>query len=395
MILLSKKVIFSKLYNNLFAFKFIDDKLFSIEHCDTNNIVGNIYVGIVSDIVKNINAAFVGFAKGLKGYYLIDDNKHIYLNNKNTDKLCSGDRILVQVSADKVKTKEYTLTSNISLTGRYVVLTVGRTGINVSKKIKDNYLRDELKKSLVGFKNDEFGYILRTSCQAASIEIVIQEAQQLKLQWETLKNHAMHLTAGAVVRKNISDVTRIGLESINKEFNEILTDDIDVYQELADEEDIRNSKVLRIYEDKSYPMHKLYSLEKYLQDSLNKKVWLNSGAYLVIEPTESMTVIDVNTGKAAIKGNREKVFLQINLEAVARIACEIRRRNISGIIIIDFINMKDEENNKKMVEEMRRYTELDAITTTVVGLSNLGLMEITRKRTKKPLYEIIKKNHAD
>ena len=153
MISLNKKIIFSKVCTeNLFAFKFIDEKLFSIEYCDIDNIVGNIYVGIVSDIVKNINAAFVGFAKGLKGYYLIDDNKPIYLNPKNTDTLCQGDRVLVQVSSDKVKTKEYTLTSNISFTGKYVVLTVGRTGINVSKKIKDNHLREELKKAFTGLK---------------------------------------------------------------------------------------------------------------------------------------------------------------------------------------------------------------------------------------------------
>ena len=149
-----------------------------------------------------------------------------------------------------------------------------------------------------------------------------------------------------------------------------------------------------MYEDNSYPMHKLYSLEKHLKDSLNKKVWMNSGAYLVIEPTEALTVIDVNTGKAMLKGKREEIFLKINLEAAKTIAFEIRKRNISGIIIVDFINMKDEAHNKQILEEMRRCTELDDITTTVVGLSNLGLMEITRKRTKKPLYELIKNNQV-
>lgn len=389
MILLNKKIVFSRVgTDKIFSFKYFDDKIHSIEYCDTDNIVGNIYVGIVSDIVKNINAAFVGFAKGLKGYYLVDDNPPIFLNPKNTDKLCQGDRVLVQVSADKVKTKDYTLTSNITFTGRYVVLTVGKTGINISRKIKNASVRQQLKADFSEMKNEEFGFILRTSCEEAPKGAAMAEAMELKNQWNELKQKAMHLTAGSIVKKNVSDVVRISKEAVNKGFGEIIVDDNEIFNELMGEEDVVNSNIVRMYNE-SYPLHKLYSLEKVLRETKNKKVWLDSGAYLIIEPTEALTVIDVNTGKAELKGKREEVFFKINMEAAKAIACEIRKRNLSGIIIVDFINMKKESNYQKIIEEMKQQVGNDDITTTIAGFTNLGLMEITRKRTKKPIYELI------
>lgn len=371
-----------------FAFRYINDKIDSIEYCDTGNIVGNIYVGIVSDIVKNINAAFIGFGKGLKGFYLLDDNVPVFLNPKNTDKICQGDRVLVQVSSDKVKTKDYTVTSNVNLTGKYVVLTVNKTGTNISRKIKNNSLKQKLKEMFLPLKNEEYGFILRTSCEDAKDNEVFLEATKLIQEWERIKDKAMHLTAGSVVLRNDSDYVRITREGINKGFDEIITDDECIFNQLMNKDDIASCEKVRLYND-SYPLHKLYCLEKVLNDSLNKKVWLDSGAYLIIEPTEALTVIDVNTGKAEIKGKREDVFLKINMEAARNIAVEIRKRNLSGIIIVDFINMRNEDNRLKIVEEMKTLVRDDDITTTVVGLTNLGLMEITRKRSKKPIYEII------
>lgn len=387
---LSNKLIFSKVKeDSLFCFKFIEDKIFSIEYCDRNNIVGNIYVGVVSDVVKNINAAFIGFDKGQKGYYLIGENKPIFLNRKNTDKICQGDRVLVQVSSDKVKTKDCTLTSNITFTGKYIVLTIGRTGINISRKVKDSSLRKLIKDSFRKFENDEYGFIIRTSCNIESIHKAMEEAESLIEKWKQIKERAMHLTAGSVVAKTDSDVVRMSLEAYYKNFDEIITDDEEIYRELLENEILSAKDFLRFYEDTGLSLTKLYGLEKIIKNSLAEKVWLNSGAYLVIEHTEALNVIDVNTGKAVLKGNREDIFWKINLEASKAIALEIRKRNLSGIIIVDFINMKQEENNKKILEEMKRLAALDDVTMTVEGLTNLGLMEITRKKVKKPLYELL------
>lgn len=389
-ILLSNKLVFSRVNNHaLFGFKFIDNKIYSIEYCDNNNIVGNVYVGIVSDIVKNINAAFIGFDKGLKGYYLMGDNKTVFLNKKNTDKLCQGDRILVQVSSDKVKTKDYTLTSTITLTGQYLVLSVGRTGINISRKINDYNLRNYIKEYFKEFLNEEYGFIIRTTCNRNNIAEAKEEAKQLIQKWEEIKEKAMHLSAGAVVKKSDSDIVRMSLEAYYKNFDEIITDDIEINKELLSNELLGKSGIVRFYEDTGFSLSKMYSLDKIISDSLSKKVWLKSGAYLVIEHTEALHVIDVNTGKADLKGNREDVFLKINMEAAKEAALEIRKRNLSGIIIIDFINMKKEENNEKILNEMKSLVAMDDITTSVAGLTNLGLMELTRKRIKKSLNELI------
>lgn len=388
MILLNKKIVFSKAgTDKLFAFKFINDKIDSIEYCDNENIVGNIYVGIVSDLVKNINASFVGFGKGLKGYYLLNDNKPIFLNPKNNQEVCKGDRILVQVCADKVKTKEYSLTSNISLSDKYLVLTVGKIGVNISKKITDVKLRNELKEYFKDFENEEYGFILRTESAYANKDDIYNEARQLVEKWNEIKHKATFLIAGSLVKKNDSEVVRISKEAINKNFTRIITDDEVIYQELCGE--CMSKDIFSLYDDKSYPLHKVYSLEKILSDSCNKRFWLNSGAYLIIEYTEALTVIDVNTGKADLKGKRDEVFLKINIEAASAIANQLRTRNLSGIIIVDFINMKNQEYNQKILEKMKQFVSDDDVTTTVVGLTNLGLMEITRKRTKKPLHEII------
>lgn len=390
MISLSNKLIISRIKENtILAFKFIDDKIFGIYYCDANNIVGNIYVGIVSDVLKNINAAFIGFDKGLKGYYLINDNKPLYLNNKNTDKICQGDRILVQVSSDKVKTKDYTLTSNITFTGKYVVLTVGKTGINISRKISDNNLRKQIKEHFSCFQNEEYGFIIRTGCNLETLADAKKEASAFVENWIALKEKAMHITAGAIVSKTDSDIVSLSLENYHKDIDEIITDDKEILDALLSNEILAQSGIVRFYEDTGFSLSKMYNLDKIISGALSKKVWLKSGAYLVLEPTEALHVIDVNTGKADLKGNREDVFLKINLEAARAIALEIRKRNLSGIIIIDFINMKNEENNKLILEEMKRLVSTDYVTTTVVGLTNLGLMEITRKRIKKPLSELL------
>lgn len=382
---MSKQLIITNVKEKKFAFKLQDKKVFSIEYCDTDNIVGNIYVGVAGDIAKNINAAFINFDNGKKGYYLIDDNKPVFLNNKNTNRICQGDRILIQVLSDKIKTKEYTVTSNISFTGKYVVITVGKSGVNISKKISDSKRRSELK-SLVSDYSNDFNFIMRTDCNDAENEAILCEAKSLIDDFVRIKEKAMHLTVGSVVKNAKSDFYRIAKEAVNKEFDEVITDDESVYEELLEDEQIKNK--LRLYTD-DFPISKLYSLENEIQNSLSKRVWLNSGAYLIIEHTEALNVIDVNTGKIVKKGDREKLFYSINLEAAKAISKEIRKRNLSGIIIVDFINMKDSENNKKIVEEMKKLVSFDEVTTNVVGLTKLGLMEITRKRIKKPLYELL------
>jgi len=386
--LLSKKIIFTKIKDELLSFKYDNDKLVSIEYCDENNIVGNIYVGIVSEYLQNINAAFITFQDGVKGYYSCNDNTSIILNKKNTDKLCCGDRVLVQVSADKVKTKDYTLTSNITFTGEFIVLTVGRKGLSISKKITDNQFRNLLKDQLISLVTSEYGFILRTSCNKATIQEIMAEASELVNKYEQIKQKAESMSVGTLVYKAESDVIKIAKNNLQKDCEEIITDDINVYSQLIDCLPKYKGNI-RLYSE-SYPIVKLYSLESRVDDCIKKKIWLDSGAYLLIEPTEALTVVDVNTGKAIKDKDREKFILKINIEAARAVSYELRKRNISGIIIIDFISMKSKDNENLLIETMKKYLLEDEVSANVAGITNLGLMEITRKRIKKPIHEIFR-----
>ena len=380
------KLILSDFYNDkLLGFYFYKDKLQRITHMDSESVVGNIYIGYVKDVVKNINAAFIEFGNDLKGYYSLNDNIPYFLNAKNNNKVCQGDKILVQVSGDKIKTKDYSLTSNINLTGKYCVLTVGNTNISISKKIQDKITRNQLTQILNKYKNDEYGFIVRTSAKDAESQIIEREVNKLINQLEEIKTKAIHLKGKSIVKENDSVLTKECQEFINKEDGIIITDKKQTFDELL------KNKIECIYYDRDLPLFKCYSLEKHLLSGINKKVWLDSGAYLIIEPTEALTVIDVNTGKAELKSNKEETFFKINNEAAHEVARQLKIRNISGIIIVDFISMKDKANEQLLLNKMNEILKYDYSRCIAVEMTKLGLMEITRKKGKKSLYEIVQK----
>ena len=172
--------------------------------------------------------------------------------------------------------------------------------------------------------------------------------------------------------------------------DEILTDDRELFEQMTEyfqENQPEDTAKLRFYEDRLLPMEKLYSLDCHLKEALGERVWLKSGGYLVIQPTEALTVIDVNTGKFDGNKNQQDTFLKINLEAAREIAREIRLRNLSGIIVVDFINMDAAENRKLLMEEFASWLKRDPIKTTLVDMTALELVEVTRKKLRKPLLD--------
>ena len=335
---MSNKLIISDFYKNiLFGFYFEDDKLQRLVNLKNDNVVGNIYCGYVKDVVKNINGAFV----------LFDDNKKGYLSLKDfKNPVKQGDKVLVQVSGDKIKTKDYSLTSRINLNSECLVLTVGNTGISVSRKIKDKDIREELKSTLSVKKNDVYGFIVRTNAVDFSKEDILKQADDLINQLEDLKKRFAFVTPKAALLK------KDYLQDLISEFKKhgelsIITDVVYIYDTLKEHNDMVT------YNDNSkISLCNKYSLETHLNRLLSKKVWLKSGAYLIIEPTEALTVIDVNTGKADLKTNKESTFKKINLEAAKEIALQMKLRNISGIIIVDFINMSNNKDYDILTHEM-------------------------------------------
>ena len=372
---MDNRLIISDFYNNiLLGFYFINDELYRIQNFSDNSLIGNIYCGYVKDVVKNIDAAFVEFGDNLKGF----------LSLKNIEKKPkSGGKILVQVAGDKIKTKDYALTLKLNLSSDNLVMVVGGSGISISRKITDNDTRNRLRSSLSSLDTGEYGFILRTSGADCSMEDILAQADLLKKQYEDILRKFNFSTSKALLFENNKIVNACN-EFINKYSGEIKTDNENVYKFLT------NSRISATYfTDTSISLCNKYALGKHLKNALSKKVWLKSGAYLVIEVTEALTVIDVNTGKAEFHSNKEKTFEKINLEAALEISKQLRIRNISGIIIVDFINMSKKESYQNLEGILKSYVDCDYVKCNIWGMTHLGLMEISRQKKEKPLKEIV------
>lgn len=372
---MDNRLIISDFYNNiLLGFYFINDELYRIQNFSDNSLIGNIYCGYVKDVVKNIDAAFVEFGDNLKGF----------LSLKNIEKKPkSGSKILVQVTGDKIKTKDYALTLKLNFSSDNLVMVVGGSGISISRKITDNDTRNRLKSSLSSLDTGEYGFILRTSGADCSMEDILAQADLLKKQYEDILRKFNFSTPKALLFENNKIVNACN-EFINKYSGEIKTDNENVYKFL------KNNRISATYfTDTSISLCNKYALGNHLKNALSKKVWLKSGAYLVIEVTEALTVIDVNTGKAEFHSNKEKTFEKINLEAALEVSKQLRIRNISGIIIVDFINMSKKESYQNLEDILKSYVDCDYVKCNIWGMTHLGLMEISRQKKEKPLKEIV------
>ena len=369
---MSNILVVSKVRNKILGFQFEENKLSRIYNLENKSLVGNIYVGYVKDIVKNLNAAFVEIDGESKGFLSLKNYPY---------KIKQGDKILVQVAGDKVKTKDYLLTWKLNISVGSVILTVGNNNFSISKKIDDSLLREQYKNSFSHFCTDEYGFILRTNAQSKdlkNLENNINEAIEI---YNQTVNKFNFLKAKTLVYKKDKQLEVLE-DFVLKKDGMVITDVEQIYESL------KAADICASFNDeKKINLINKYSLEKHLQNSLNRHVWLKSGGYLIIEHTEAMTVIDVNTGKADFKSNRDKTIQKINEEAAKEIARQLQIRNISGTIIVDFIG-SDELKNGNLIAVMRQKVKKDYVSCSVVDITKLGLMEITRKKQEQPLYEI-------
>lgn len=360
---------------------------------DSSSLLNNIYIGKVQKVVGNINAAFVDIGGGRTGYYSLDENKEHLFVSPSTGKLKAGDEIVVQVSRDAVKTKAPVLTGKLAFTGRYCVLTAGKTGVGFSNKIGDNKYKARVRSMLneaLAEDGDRFGIIVRTNGAGATDEVLLQEYRQLKDMYLKLSKEASCRTCYSCIYRALPGYIAAIRDSYSGTLDGIVTDIPAYYEELKDyleEYQAEDADKLTLYEDKLLPLSKLYSLDSALEHALNKHVWLKSGGYLVIEPTEAMVVIDVNTGKYSGKKKMQDTICRINMEAADEIGRQLRLRNLSGIILIDFIDMEREEDREMLMRHLGDVVSKDPVKTTVVDMTRLNLVEVTRKKVRKPLYE--------
>ncbi len=384
-----KKALVTRYKNKILYMLLEDNKEVEVDIYDNDEelIYNNIYVARVKDVVPNINSAFLEIAPGKVCYFSLDEKNVLFLNRKNTTKVCEGDLILVQVVKDAVKTKAAVVSCEINLSGKYVVLTVGKGGfIGVSHKIADKERVTHIKQLVSSYVTEEYGLVVRTDAEHAADEDILAEINGLTEEYKNILKIAGTRTAFTLIKKNESPLS-LNLNNAHLEDgDEIVTDDVEIYNEILAE---NSNAGVRLYEDKEISLMRAYSIETRIDKILSKNVWLKNGGYLVIEPTEALTVIDVNTGKFDGKEkDREETFLKINLEASKEIARQLRLRNISGIILVDFINMKNPDNRKILISDLEKQLYKDRIPTRFVDFTKLGLAEVTRQKKKKPVYEL-------
>ncbi len=357
------------------------------------SILGNIYVGKVRNIVKNIQAAFIEIEGGIVCYYSLKENPNpIYIKRMGKSELVQGDEILVQVQKEALKTKEPVVSANLNIPGKYMAITTGNEKIGVSGKIHSD-MRRELKEFFGTFDLQGNGIVIRTNAAEATKEMLETEFYFLMERLQKIKETAVHRTAFSLVYRAEPFYLQQLRNSYVGELDKIITDVKSVYDELEkylSKYQPEDKESLHFYEDKTLPLSALYNITRDLERALQRQVWMKSGAYLVIEPTEACTVIDVNTGKCDSKRkDRQKTFLKINLEAAKEIANQLKIRNLSGIILVDFIDMEREEDRVLLMHELHELVRRDAIPTNLVDMTKLQMVEITRKKQKKPLHEQI------
>lgn len=395
------KILILELHNKLFSILICHNRIMEIQvekKTETVGRLGNIYVGRVQNISENIGAVFVEIGKGVTAFLpLAEAAEAIVTNRKPDGKLKGGDELLVQTVKEPVKTKQAGVSAVLSLSGSYAVVEYGRKcrnknreeGVRTSSKMSSKYRH--LYKSLEPLIeiSRHFSLIIRTNADGLEdISPVVAEAQALSSRMISLLEIGDKRVCFSCLYQSEPEYLSFVKNSYQSEYDEIVTDRKAIYETLLANEWAK-SKRIRLYEDAMLPLYKLYSVETRIQELLSPKVWLKSGAYLIIEQTEALIAIDVNTGKYEAGKDREATYLKINLEAAQAIAEALRARNLSGMILVDFINMKKKEHVKRLTESMKAFLAKDPVPAYVVDITGLGLMEITRKRKSKSFAEQI------
>lgn len=378
-----------------------------------NSKIGSVYIARVKDVTKNIDACFVEIENGVTCFLPFREAVYPFLLNRDFDgRILEGDELIVQVTRDAQKNKQPTVTAHISLSNDYFALSLGSPKTGFSAKL-DKLQKKKLAEILTTqgitdscrrlhdfnaadslFRLPSTGLVVRTRAaellESESAEQLIQsQFKNLREEFCSLFRIASHRTCFSCLRDADNQLSGVFNGFVPGEYKELLTDDENLYDRLKTYTAQHMPEMsVRLYQDDLLPLNRLYSLDSRLEAALSERVWLKSGGYLVIQPTEALTVIDVNSGKYEARSRtEEETALKINREAAEEIALQLRLRNLSGIIVVDFINMEEWAHCQEIMNRLRELAKKDKVRTAVVDMTPLGLVEITRKKTTKPLWE--------
>lgn len=371
----------------------------SKEHTE-RTVLGNIYVGRIQNIVRNLDAAFVEIQPGVNCYYSLKENRHLFLNPKLNSKPVIGDEILVQVTKDAIKTKAPLCDAQLRMSGRLVVVMLGNGTVHISRKLprdeKTEMIRTGLKALLAEKAQKTYDIVVRTSAYESTAEDVQKECRELLAKLEEIQAHAACHKVYSCLYRERTPLMQL-MDDYNGESLDRIVTDLPVIQEEL--QTYAKAKAITVktdlYKPELQPLYAVYRLDRDWKELTVSRVWLKSGAYLVIEQTEAMVVIDVNTGKAVNKKEKQAHFLKVNQEAASEIARQLRLRNLSGIIMIDFIDMEQAENRQSLVEHFQREIRKDRIPTSYIEMTKLNLVELTRKKVKPSLIEQIRLDNQE
>ncbi len=384
-----------------------------VENDDRERMVGDIYLGKVAKIMPGIKACFIDIGLEQDAFLhfsdIIDKYKDAHRVEPETERendppqkkngterrrrknldfqvnLTKGQELLVQVFKEPVGTKGVRVTTEIALPGRFVVLVPKDNDIGVSRKIGNFKEKRRLKRLAQSVVPSGYGCIIRTVASGIDEEVLRADIDALVQTWREVEGTVRKSTAPALIHKDMNASSSVIRDLYSDQVSNVTVDSRKLYREFRSYVNLvapKSVDAINFHAGKE-PIFDKFGIEKQIEQSLSRKVWLKSGGYIIIEHTEAMKVIDVNSGRYAAKSEQEQNSLKTNLEAVKEIARQIRLRDLGGIIVIDFIDVDFDENKKKVYEEMRREMRKDRAKYTVLPLSEFGLMQITRQRIRE------------
>ncbi|HSX04735.1 MAG TPA: Rne/Rng family ribonuclease [Rhabdochlamydiaceae bacterium] len=393
-----------------------------IERKKNRQITGNVYRGRVTNILHNIQSAFIDINEGENGFIHISDimeNAQKFQEMFEMDfdwdhdfrspsksaeeaditKLLRIDQpVLVQVVKEPIGTKGARLTSNISIAGRYLVLLPNTPHRGVSRKIEDPGSRERLKKLIRAFEMpNDMGLICRTSSVNATAEMLIDEANDLLKIWQNIIENFHKSNKPTCLYQESDLIKRAVMTAIDKKYERVMVDDYATYQAIkkihqryATEHPLK----IEMYRDKA-PMFERFNVEKEIDRALRRKIWLPSGGYLFFDRTEAMHTVDVNSGRSTQQSANidvEETLVQLNMEAAEEIARQLRLRNVGGLVICDFIDMRSRKNQRRVLDRLKEAMKEDSAKCTILGMSEFGLVEMTRQRSRESLSQTLNMN---
>jgi ribonuclease E len=359
----------------------------------TTSMVGNIYLGRVQNVLPGMEAAFVDVGRGRNGVLYAGEvsyDEDVESGGRRIEAvLKAGQSVMVQITKDPLRGKGARLTAQISLPGRYLVYVPDGGASGISRRLPDAE-RERLRKVLKQIRPSEAGVIVRTAAEGVSAEELAADLERLKKAWESIRRKARRARAPKALYEEPDLSERVVRDVFSPtEFKEIVIDSPQVYERVTGYlKDVAPDLLDRAkLHDGGLPLFEAYHVTEQIHKALERKIWLPSGGYLIIDRVEAMTVIDVNTGKHVGKQNLEQTVVETNLEAAREIARQLRLRDIGGIIVIDFIDMLLASNRAEVVRALQEELAHDKTRSQVFDITHLGLLEMTRKKVSAGLLE--------